>query len=423
MDKMASPIDIFRAAWIVPVEGPPVADAAMAVEGGRIAWVGRAADAPAGIDRDLGGVVLLPGFVNAHTHLELTCFHRCLPPRPLFEWFDELLRLIRAADLPSVVPQAVRDGATQSLAAGVTCVGDISRTGVNVATLDESPIRKVCFIELISGGLNLPNDAASLAQIHERLSKRSQPDRLFLGLSPHAPYSVTPDDLSAVAAMAARIHLPVALHFLETREEADWLRGEAANVKPLRQFIERRQLPTAKSPPAGGAIELLERTGLLACRPLLAHCNYPDPGDLPHLAAAGASVAFCPRTHRFFGHVPHPWREMMSGGVNVCIGTDSLASNESLSILEEIRFLRRISPEVPAPELLAMGTIHGARALGLADRIGSLRPGKLADFVTLPLDGAVPMDPAAWVVDGGAPVGGVWVDGDRQSRPGEQEVS
>src|SRR5262245_45129046 len=118
-------MDIYRAAWVVPVDGAPIERGALAVEGERIAWIGPAKDTPPGQLHDLGDVGVLPGFINAHTHLELGSLHRRIGPRPLWEWFDELLRLVRAADFEPAAREAVRSGAAASLAAGVTCVADI----------------------------------------------------------------------------------------------------------------------------------------------------------------------------------------------------------------------------------------------------------------------------------------------------------
>jgi cytosine/adenosine deaminase-related metal-dependent hydrolase len=155
----------------------------------------------------------------------------------------------------------------------------------------------------------------------------------------------------------------------------------------------------------------MQGLGLLDLRPLLVHCNYVSDSDLDLVAAAGASIAYCPRSHAFFHHEPHRWREMLSRGINVCVGTDSLASNDTLSVLDELRFLGSQDSTISDGQLLSMGTLAGARALGIADQVGSLEIGKRADFIVLPLipDGC--RDPAETLLRGIARVQKVYVAG------------
>jgi len=400
---------ILRARWIVPVAAPPIEGGAIAVCDGRIIGLGSPADMPAGDQLDFGDAILLPGFVNAHAHLELTGLRGLLPPLPLFEWFDRLLELHLSGQLVLRGRAAVSAGAAESLAAGVTCVGDISRTGLHVDALATCPIRKVYFVECISGGRLGPHDANSLAAAVEAVMCRAEPDRLRIGLAPHAPYSVTPRDQAGIADLARRLGLPVTMHVLETPEERDWL---ARRTGPVSGFLNRHGLDRVDHGPAAGAFEMLERAGLLAAAPLLAHVNYPDDREIERLASSGASVAFCPRAHRFFGHDPHRWSDMLAAGVNVCLGTDSLGSNETLSILDEVRFLRQNEKNVEPRDLLEMATSRGARALGFDDQIGSLTVGKLADFVVMPCEPRS-KDPVRQIVDGDAAVAQVWISGRR----------
>ncbi|HUN80970.1 MAG TPA: amidohydrolase family protein [Phycisphaerae bacterium] len=406
---------IYRAAWIIPVSDPPIRDGALAIENGRITWLGPSVDLkpqasslkPHSID--LGDVAILPGLINAHTHLELTAFAGRLKPQPLWTWFDQLIDLIRASDFAIVGPQSVRDGAVQSLAAGVTCVADISRTGQNVAVLAESPIRKVCFLELISGAASIPNDIPSLKNCLNELKPYRNAASLTFGLAPHTPYTVSRADLTATAAMAQSEPLPLTLHFLETPEEAARFENRAG-AEPLGNFLTNRRLPITT--PNAAALDLLEATGILAERPLLAHVNYIDDAGIRRLAEAGASVAYCPRAHAWFSHKPHRWRDMLAARINVCLGTDSLASNSSLSILEETRYLRRQSPDMPAQALLEMATMNAARALKLDSQIGSLTPGKLADFITIPISKSS-AHPIEEILNSESQVTGVWLAGTR----------
>jgi aminodeoxyfutalosine deaminase len=442
---------VYRARWVLPITSPPIERGAIAIEDGRIVGVGPASDISGDSVVDLGDCLLLPGFVNAHTHLEATCYRGLIPPQPLWQWFFALLALRTRPDTAERERAAVAAGAAQSLAAGVTCVGDISRTGINVEALRPSPIRKLCFLELISGASQPPNDVESLEKSYQLSAISDQPEGrsyqpsaisyqpegqddhpssfihhppLMVGLSPHALYTVTWDDLVGAAALARRHDVPVTVHVLETPEEAEWLAGGGGF---LEDFLVRCRLATAGMNVTGGAIERLTRSGLMDCRPLLAHVNYidqescgtaapgcvapPGEGFFARLAASRASVAWCPRSHRFFGHAPHRWRGMLAAGVNVCLGTDSLASNESLSILDELRYVRTLAPDFPPHELLAMATIRGAAALRLDGIIGSLEVGKLADFIAMPFDAAAPADPSANLLDGAENFTGVWIGG------------
>ena len=211
-------MEVFHARWLVPITEAPIEDGALAVDQGRIIEVGKADSVSGGTIRDLGDCILLPGFVNGHTHLELTCYRGCLAPGPLWEWFERLMALRRRPGATEEEREAVRVGAEESLAAGVTCVGDISRTGIHVGALRSSPIRKVCFLELISGASAPPNDVESLASMLDDASPFAEPHRLVLGISPHALYTVTWEDLVGAGALAAERLAPVTIHLLETAE-------------------------------------------------------------------------------------------------------------------------------------------------------------------------------------------------------------
>jgi cytosine/adenosine deaminase-related metal-dependent hydrolase len=364
---------------VVPVTSPPIDDGAVLIENGRVRAVGRRKEFDAsGRIEDLGDVWLLPGFVNAHTHLELGCYAGQLGPGGFWTWIEGLIELRRHPGAVSRERAAVTDGARQSLEAGVTCVGDISRSGLNVAALADFPIRKVCFIELISGA-SPPGDPDQLIEALDEAAEAAD-DLTTIGVSPHALYSVTWNDLRRTAAIAAQRDLPITLHAAETADEIEWLRDGSGAVA---EFLSRHGLPSATAAVRGRVIELLHRLLMTRLRPLLAHMNFADAAELSMLADTRCSVAYCPRTHAFFGHPPHGWREMLARGINVAIGTDSLASNDSLSIWDELRFLRRLAPDASPARLVEMGTRRAAAALGLEADCGAIRPGLWADLVAL----------------------------------------
>lgn len=347
--------------------GPVIEDGCVAVDDGVIAAVGHAREVLARLTAgsetvELGDVIMTPGFVNAHAHLELTCYRNTLPKGLLGPWIEKLIALRLEPEAAARERTAVTQGAAEMLSAGITCVGDISRTGMSAVELAESPIRKVCFIELISGARMPPKDGNSLRRVFEEMKRLEVADRLVCGISPHAPHTVNEADFKSAAILASKWNAPFTIHYLETPEEsANRVAGCHASVVELLEQV--RPLPAVS----------------------LAHVNYPSSVDLSRIATSGASVIWCPRAHSFYGHRSHPWRDMLARGINVALGTDSAGCVPTLSILDEIREAHRLSPTVEPIKLLQMATLNGARALGMGDRLGALEAGRLADFAVFRL--------------------------------------
>jgi cytosine/adenosine deaminase-related metal-dependent hydrolase len=358
--------------------------------------------------QDLGDVALIPGLVNPHTHLELTCYAGKLPSGPLWPWLG---RLIALRMLPGQVrreQRGVADGAWQSLRAGVTCVGDISRRNVAWDVLADIPIRKVCFVELLSLADHPPRTPAEL---RAGLDAVREGPLLTAGVSPHAPYTVTAEHVTAAIELAAERGRPWTAHWAETPEEIAFLAGdESALPRLLRPLVARIGLRPPRCAPA----EYLERC--VGGRPpgLLAHGNYFAEADFAALARAGHTVVYCPRAHQFFQHPPHPLAALRAAGVPVVFGTDSAASNTGLGILDELQFVAmRVAGAPPADELLRLATLGAAGALGLADRIGTLEPGKQADLAAFACDPRT-MDPVGdLIARPPAAATAVWVAGQR----------
>lgn len=396
-----------KARWICPVDRPPIENGLVAIGDGRIRFVGRAGEFQTDSIEDLGDFIVLPGLINAHTHLELGWCRGRISPRPLWDWFDELLRLNLAPEAEENRRRSVADGAAESLAAGVTCVADISRTGMSAEILRASPIRSIAFVELISNARSRPNSATTL---EERVTQLSGPgdDVHGLGISPHTPFSVSERDLGACSDLAAARRLPITLHLLEAPDERDWYVTGGGRVS---DYLARYGIGRADVDPPGDVFDLLARAGLMECKPLLAHVNYVTDSQVARLGACGASVVWCPRTHAYFGHEPHRWRDMLRAGVNVCFGTDSLASAPSLSILEELRHVAQAAPDCPASTLLESATLRAATALNVASRIGSLTDGKDGDMIAVPWSPDGAEDPVTNAIAGGKAVEKVWIRG------------
>ena len=378
------------AQWILPIAQPPLEDGVIAVRDGSIESVGFRGEFPEVDVEELGQVILMPGLINAHAHLELGHLRGVIErARDLPEWLERLVASQSDLDADRLGEQtaaAVQSGAGESLRAGVTTVGDISRLGdITRPLLRDGPLRVVSFGEVLGIG-------RGRHQLDERLrlaaDPRFQSDHLITALSPHAPYSIDAAGIEQVVAHARQHDMRTCIHLAESIEEIQFLQTGRGR---FREMLERLGVwDDAIAIPKATPVRYLFELGALGPECLIAHGNYLDEEEIDLLCATGTSVAYCPRTHTYFGHQRHPIVELMGGGVNVCVGTDSLASNPSLSVLEELACVHRQHPELPVDAVLALGTINAARALGLAREVGTLEPGKQADLAVFrcPGDGA-----------------------------------
>jgi len=374
---------LIRARFVVPVDGPPIENGALVIHDGIIQAVGSAErlhDTPV---IGYGESVVCPGFVNAHTHLELSHLAGKLSPCAGFTtWVKQLVQLLRAnPPTQEQVRQTLQSAIRSLVRNGVTTVGDITRhPGWTRPVLAQSPLRAVSFGEVIAVG---PLREQLAHRLEASISNSHATDRMRTGISPHTPYTVEPMGLRMCGVAASEFSAPLCIHLAETAEESLYTQfGTGALVDLLRDIgAWDEDVPISGRSP----VDLASACGVLGPRTVIAHANFVNDVDLTTLANCDASVAYCPRTHSAFGHPPHLFRKMLGLGINVCIGTDSLASNPSLSVLEELRHLRHMHPGFLTNELLAMGTIRGAKALGFGELTGTLAPGKSADIIVIPL--------------------------------------
>jgi cytosine/adenosine deaminase-related metal-dependent hydrolase len=369
------------ARWIIPVDGLPLEHGTITIHGETIVAVEPQGQRTA--DKDLGNVAILPGFVNAHTHLDLTGLRGKCPPNPDFTgWLRNVIQH-RRSQTPEQIDADILAGSIESLQCGTTLLGDIAAQGRSWPILRERPGRTVVFYELL--GLPLARaqealDAATGWLQHCQPTADCRP-----GLSPHAPYSVRDWLFGQAANLASQQRLPLTTHLGETGAEYEVLQERRG---PLATFLSDLGVWDPD-----GLVSFPEEVCFIyhdrTLPRLFAHANY---ADATLLALTQSSVVYCPRTHAAFGHPPHPFREFLSRGTLVALGTDSLASNPDLDILAEARFVHERYPDVPGATLLRMATLRGAQALGWADETGSLTPDKSADLVVLPLpdEGADP---------------------------------
>jgi len=368
---------------VFPVDSPPIEHGIVTIDGGRIVAVGSEKEA-AGPINDLGDVALLPGLVNAHTHLEFSHLPRPLgePGMTLVDWLRRIIgeRQVRAHD-PS---DAIRSGLRESAACGVTTIGDIATAGVDAYAADSS-IDLTMFVEVI--GFSKARAASALAATTERLAaarSTALTPRRSLGLSPHAPYTVSPKLLENLIGLAIEHELPVAMHLAESAEELEFL---AAGSGPLQELLDERSMWDASAIPRGSRPLDYLKTLAGAPRALVIHGNYLDADEHSFLAnhADRMSLVYCPRTHAYFQHEPYPLARLLEQGVHVALGTDSRASNPDLSLFDEMRQVARMHSNVAPSAILRLGTLSGSEALGRADRVGSITPDKLADLVAISL--------------------------------------
>ncbi len=387
---------ILSADWVVPVDREPIRDGAVVVEKGCIAAVGPAADLGTGQRHE--GCVILPGFVNAHSHLEYAVYAGFGDGQPFGPWLKtHVERKDRLS--PDEMADVARLGAAECLESGITTVGDCSYSGGAAIACAEFGLRAIVYLEVFGVG---PREERFDA-LRERVGEL--PDRVRIGVSPHAPYTC---DLELYRA-CAELGVPVATHFRESEVE-----------RPLPELR-----PTS-------IVELAEAS-LLGSNVLAAHCVHVTPEEIELLARYDVAVAHCPRSNAMLGCGIAPLAELRAAGLRTGLGTDSPASAPSFDFFDELRaavFAARARERHPdalaAADALHLGTLGAAEALGLAHEVGSLTPGKRADVTVLDLaDSAYHPweDPVSAVVLGGSPgrVVETLVDGEVRYRKGEVE--
>jgi 5-methylthioadenosine/S-adenosylhomocysteine deaminase len=402
---------VYRAPWVVPVAGAPVADGAVAVEGSRIAAVGPAAEVlasrPQARVEELFGCILAPGLVNAHTHLEYAGYGGFGDGLAFGPWLhDHIARKRRLVDGDARALAVL--GARACLAGGVTTVADASFAGEAVGAATEAGLRAVVALEAFGGSGADPVAVAD--DLDARLAARATEagDLVELAVSPHAPYTVAPDVFAEIVTRARARGLRVITHLAESRAEIDALRDGSGPLLGHADGAPPPVRPFGRHPVA----ELAAR-GLLGPETLAVHVVHVGPDEIALLAEAGCAVAHCPRSNALLGCGTAPLAELRAAGLRVGVGTDSPASALSFDLFEELRAVlaaARARAEDPgalrAPDLLRLATIGGAEALGLGHLVGTLEPGKEADLVAVELGRTAfwpTDDPAAALVLGGRP--------------------
>ncbi len=386
---------LLRARIILPVSSPPIENGAVLISGNRIravgAWNGFSCHPPENV-HDLGEVILLPGLINAHCHLDYTDMAgEFLPPKSFTDWI-KLITAAKGGWTYSDFAQSWLNGAEMLLRTGTTTVGDFENTPELLPEVwSATPLRVFSFLEM-TGVKSRRDPQHILDEAVKKIDSLGNFPRCVAALAPHAPYSTVPELLRLSSQTATGRNWLVSTHVAESAEEFDmFTQARGAMFKWMRRNERPMSDCGLRSP-----VRHLEKTGALGKNLLAVHANYLAHGDARLLAKRNVSVAHCPRSHDFFSHREFPFDELTNAGVNICLGTDSLATVKKtrgkkldLNLFSEMRAFAKKHPGVSAETILKISTVNGARALNLEGQAGELSTNALADFITIPFPGKV----------------------------------
>ena len=385
---------ILTANYVLPIAALPIEQGAVAVEGSEIVAVGKRQQIvdqfPAAQIEDFGKAAILPGFVNCHSHLEVTSMRGALDgvEHDFSAWLLKLNE-IRVGLSDDDIRKAAIAGAMEGVQAGVTCFGDIGRYGVaGFEALKIVGLRGVLFQETEFS----PDDATVEADFDKLIEKfeslrQTETELVRVGISPHSPYTVSPRLFQLIADFAIKHNVKLTIHAAESTDEDELMRhGTGFFTDVYEKYGVKWQSPHCS------ATEYLESLGVLRAKPLLAHCVTVSGRDIELIADSGSSIAHCPKSNAKFGHGFAPLEAFLDAKISVGLGSDSVASNNVCDILEESRFAALAARNhqgsrrfLSAQEMLEAATLGGARALGFDHLIGTLEPGKQADIIAVSL--------------------------------------
>jgi len=382
-------MQMVAASFVVPVTSPPVAGGALVLDGGRIVAVGSLKELRAAYNvpcREYPGCVILPGLVNAHAHLELTHFPAWkvrkgidYSPRTYVDWVIQVVK-IRRALTQRELEHSVREGIRVSVECGTTAIGEISTDRALLPLYGAAPLVGRLFFEAIG------QEPAGCERLRGELDAAVASFRagsFHAGISPHACHTLSSRFMGEIVALARSHGVPTAIHLSESREEAAFLHDSGGKIAELlypfagwQEYLPAPQRTTSTA--------YLDALGVLDAATTVVHCVHVTPADAETLNRRGVSAVLCPRSNERLAVGKAPALLLKKSGIPLALGTDSLASNDSLSLWDEMRFLLRQFPDVFSPrEALEMASINAARALHLEGETGSLEKGKRGDFLVV----------------------------------------
>lgn len=383
---------ILRARTILPVSQPPIENGAILISGNRIRAVGCWPDLQSQGDEkvfDLGEVILLPGLVNAHCHLDYTDMAGCLPPPKTFTDWIPLITAAKTAWSYSEYAHSWLHGAHMLLKTGTTTVADIeAMPDLLPETWDATPLRVFSFLEMT--GIRAKRDPKDiLREASEKIDSLTH-TRCSAALSPHAPYSTLPQLLRLSAGLARKNKWRLCTHIAESAEEFEMFQHARGKMF---DWLKRNDRDNSDCG-LGSPVQHFARHKMLGENLLAIHVNYLARGDAALLGKHRVNVVHCPRSHDYFRHAPFLRERLANAGVNLCLGTDSLATTRKtgkqkpeLNMFEEMRQLADADKAISPAEILRMATMNGAQALGLAGQAGKLAKNTSADLIAIPAGG------------------------------------
>jgi aminodeoxyfutalosine deaminase len=403
---------IVRARTVVTMDGPPIENGAVAVSGNRIVDVGSFDDIKtrnAGNILDLGEQVLLPGLINAHCHLDYTCLRGKIPPQKSFADWVQAINAEKATLAPKDYVASINEGFEEAKRFGTTAIANLTAFPELILQV-QPPIRTCWFAELID--IRAPERANELVDSAiealrslecadiSALSKRRHVAALqtqYWGLAPHALFTASRDLFRRCEEIAQNDNILLTTHLAESHQEMEMFRDGSGPLYEFMKSIGRPMTDCGSKTPLELFLDLIGSGGspnraraIEVNRPYLswivAHLNELTEKDFELLERSNSKfhVVHCPRSHNYFGHSPFAFDRLRSFGFNVCLGTDSLASNETLSLFDEMRAFRKNFPQVSPGEILEMVTVNPARALRYENALGQIRPGFGADLIAVP---------------------------------------
>jgi cytosine/adenosine deaminase-related metal-dependent hydrolase len=369
---------IIRARTVVSMAGEPIDDGAVVVSGDRITDVGRFEEIrqrQSGEVFDLGEQILMPGLINAHCHLDYTMLRGVIPPQRSFSDWIQAINAEKAKLSDQDYIDSINAGFAEARRFGTTTIVNLIALPKLVAAIKEPPVRTWWLGELID--VRNPEAAEKIA---DDAAESLKPAKRW-GLAPHAPFTASPRLYERCEEIARRENVLLTTHLAESREEMEMFRDATGPAFDFLREIGRPMDDCGRETP----LALFLRTRELDRRWIVAHLNELEAGDFELLGPSPKfHIAHCPRSHTFLGHTPFAIDRLRALGFNICLGTDSLASNSSLSLFAEMRELSRKAPGLSPREILEMATVNGAVALGQQDQLGAIRAGARADLIALP---------------------------------------
>lgn len=378
---------IVKARAVLTMAGPPIENGAVEIERNVIQSAGPAEEMSGGNVLDLGDVVLMPGLINAHCHLDYSMMRGAIQPQKTFTaWVQRINGLKRSLDTSDYLA-AIEHGFAECIRWGTTTVCNIESFPELMSQMPEPPIRTWWFYEMIDVRHRITTEdvvAGALSFFQHQGNSLAN-----FGLSPHAPFTASQGLYRLANECSQAFAMPLTTHLAESREEFAMFRHARGALYEFMAGIGRPMMDCGRMTP----FQILWQEGLINHRWLLVHMNDLSAEDFAALnevpRGSTPHVAHCPGSHRYFGHTRFPFRRLHELGVNICVGTDSLASTDSLSLLQELRRLHETDPWLTPRQLLCTVTINPARVLGQSQQLGKIVSGARADLIAVPFFGNV----------------------------------